>query len=614
LGCVLYRLLTGSVPYTGSTMAAAIHGHLMRPVPRPTALVPWLSPALDDVVARAMAKDPAERFASCRDLATAARRALDDFPPVPDPPYVVTLIPGAGTPAAVVGPIGTDALPPDEAGNVIDLIRRIRFFDLPETWPAAEEQPVGTPVTIEVGCSAATRRVTFDLTAARRPPQIDDLVTAMERLPSSVGELAPPAKRPVPATVVPTRPSASRPSPPPDDHSAQSMDGRSAGTPAATPVDPEPATEPPLDRPPSDRWGPEPETPVVREPRRSSIGPDGPDKPAERAAPHEKAPTDEARSDRHPHRRTRLLVAGAVLMIMAAVVVVWTVLTANVQTPKSDPPAGSPQPDPTTPATASAPGLADLYRIVPLHLEAPPFGGQAPSPPDTAGLTIMSQEPNQITDDDVWVRENQLSLPGDLRPFLQPAEPFPADVPAIYRGSSLARVLQFPEATFLLYGDRNEPFLLVAVDPTSKEVRYAFDFERYTMAPELVESDRPYVYQAIRWVRQVDNVLYVSTGHRTYSASSFGKNAYITAIDITSGHVLWRSPALVANSNNFEIMGDRIITGYGFTSEPDWLYVLDRGTGTPIGALELSSGPEYIIPKDGLLFVRCYDMNYVIRP
>ena len=85
LGCVLYRLLTGSAPFPGATVTALMHGHLALPPPRPTALVPWLAPAIDDVVARAMAKDPAERYPTCRALAEAAGRALA---PVPEPSTV----------------------------------------------------------------------------------------------------------------------------------------------------------------------------------------------------------------------------------------------------------------------------------------------------------------------------------------------------------------------------------------------------------------------------------------------------------------------------------------------------------------------------------------------
>lgn len=55
LGCVLYKLLTGSVPYPGTTLASALHGHVNLPPPRPTSRTPWLAPGWDQVIARAMA-------------------------------------------------------------------------------------------------------------------------------------------------------------------------------------------------------------------------------------------------------------------------------------------------------------------------------------------------------------------------------------------------------------------------------------------------------------------------------------------------------------------------------------------------------------------------------
>ena len=79
LGCSLYRLLTGQAPFARpGGMAAVAAAHLMDPPPRPTDAVPSLPTALDAVIARAMAKEPAQRFQSAGELAAAAHRALDD--------------------------------------------------------------------------------------------------------------------------------------------------------------------------------------------------------------------------------------------------------------------------------------------------------------------------------------------------------------------------------------------------------------------------------------------------------------------------------------------------------------------------------------------------------
>ncbi|MCB0932150.1 MAG: sensor domain-containing protein [Mycobacterium sp.] len=76
LGCSLFRLLTGRTPYPGGPAAAVIEAHLRQPPPRVTDLVPGLPPAIDDVIATAMAKDPADRYQTGRELAEAAARAL----------------------------------------------------------------------------------------------------------------------------------------------------------------------------------------------------------------------------------------------------------------------------------------------------------------------------------------------------------------------------------------------------------------------------------------------------------------------------------------------------------------------------------------------------------
>ncbi|WP_280380840.1 serine/threonine-protein kinase [Nocardia wallacei] len=81
LGATLFETLTGRVPFAGRSMAAVLHAHLSEPPPRPSA-VAAVPPALDAVIARAMAKDPAERFGSCGELAAAAEQALDPPPAV----------------------------------------------------------------------------------------------------------------------------------------------------------------------------------------------------------------------------------------------------------------------------------------------------------------------------------------------------------------------------------------------------------------------------------------------------------------------------------------------------------------------------------------------------
>ncbi len=84
LGCVLYKLLTGTVPFPGDSVAARVYGHLNNLAPPPSSLVPTLPSGFDEVTRRAMAKDAADRYPSCRAMAADCRAALTS--PVLGPP------------------------------------------------------------------------------------------------------------------------------------------------------------------------------------------------------------------------------------------------------------------------------------------------------------------------------------------------------------------------------------------------------------------------------------------------------------------------------------------------------------------------------------------------
>ncbi|MGW4714998.1 serine/threonine-protein kinase [Nocardia sp. NPDC004260] len=76
LACTLFWMLTGAPPYPGANPAAVVNSHLYAPIPVLSRTRPGLPPALDPVLARAMAKRPVDRFNSCAEFAAAAKSAL----------------------------------------------------------------------------------------------------------------------------------------------------------------------------------------------------------------------------------------------------------------------------------------------------------------------------------------------------------------------------------------------------------------------------------------------------------------------------------------------------------------------------------------------------------
>jgi serine/threonine protein kinase len=69
LGGVLYFALTGRPPFQGSSIEDILNGHLRGEVPVPSGVISNTPETLDGVVARALAKDPSDRYASATQMA-----------------------------------------------------------------------------------------------------------------------------------------------------------------------------------------------------------------------------------------------------------------------------------------------------------------------------------------------------------------------------------------------------------------------------------------------------------------------------------------------------------------------------------------------------------------
>ena len=76
LACVTVQLLTGEVPFERDQLPALMYAHLSAPPPSLVSRRPDLPAAVDQVVAKAMAKAPDSRYESCGDFADALREAL----------------------------------------------------------------------------------------------------------------------------------------------------------------------------------------------------------------------------------------------------------------------------------------------------------------------------------------------------------------------------------------------------------------------------------------------------------------------------------------------------------------------------------------------------------
>lgn len=81
LGVMLYELVTGQLPYKGETPVSVLYQHMHGDPPAIAELNPHVPAPLIEVIVRAMAREPQDRFYSCADLATSLKAISEGKPP-----------------------------------------------------------------------------------------------------------------------------------------------------------------------------------------------------------------------------------------------------------------------------------------------------------------------------------------------------------------------------------------------------------------------------------------------------------------------------------------------------------------------------------------------------
>jgi len=76
LGVILFEMLTGRVPFSADTPYAVVHDHIYTPLPLPSTIKPDISPALERVLLKALAKEKDDRYQKVTELALAFEDAV----------------------------------------------------------------------------------------------------------------------------------------------------------------------------------------------------------------------------------------------------------------------------------------------------------------------------------------------------------------------------------------------------------------------------------------------------------------------------------------------------------------------------------------------------------
>lgn len=154
-----------------------------------------------------------------------------------------------------------------------------------------------------------------------------------------------------------------------------------------------------------------------------------------------------------------------------------------------------------------------------------------------------------------------------------------------------------------------DPHLIMLVDP-SKEVKKVYNTSSMTFPPKnrAAEIDR----QSVNWAVVKDGVLYFSISG--LSGFDNGQNAYIVAIDTSTDKTLWVSKPNTCNSDNFLVIGNSIVCGFGDSGIPDYVNVLNRFTGVQKQQLWVAQAPHWLaLGSDGRLYVSLYDKHVAFQ-
>jgi tRNA A-37 threonylcarbamoyl transferase component Bud32 len=189
LGCVLYECLAGEAPYRSESLMGVLYSHASAPVPSLHQQRPELAEAIDQVIARALAKKPEQRYPGCRQLIDQAGQALEvSAGPMPAPTFTrKRLVLAAGGIAALAAAAAVPAvlLTRRDGEQTAPLVLEpdsIVRIDPATNEPVAAVQNLGSG-EIAVGEGAVWAATTSDGTVSR----IDPAVAAVTRTVSTRG-------------------------------------------------------------------------------------------------------------------------------------------------------------------------------------------------------------------------------------------------------------------------------------------------------------------------------------------------------------------------------------------------------------------------------------------
>jgi outer membrane protein assembly factor BamB len=93
-------------------------------------------------------------------------------------------------------------------------------------------------------------------------------------------------------------------------------------------------------------------------------------------------------------------------------------------------------------------------------------------------------------------------------------------------------------------------------------------------------------------IRYANGVLYFNEACQSYSREANGRCSALVAFDPENARVLWRTRPTTSNHELLVLDDQWIVTGYGFTSEKDEVYLVRRTDGRIVNRVRVASAPQ----------------------
>ena len=171
LGVILFRLLAGRLPFVGESGMGVLVQHIREQPPHPRDINPALPKSMDDLILKALQKDPADRFQSAEEMTGALEAVVKRLQ---TGSISLLPLPEADTPAAVEealnGPEGTAetiAAPPTDGAEGPGEESADSAHDL-SSIPGNPQQPMLLPERQQPPRGTFTMRLAQDLMGRRR--------------------------------------------------------------------------------------------------------------------------------------------------------------------------------------------------------------------------------------------------------------------------------------------------------------------------------------------------------------------------------------------------------------------------------------------------------------